>query len=65
MDVKAVLKAGWHEEARDRYQEEYSAWSYAVRGKTTDGRTLRVVISLEMDENGDLLLLVTTIDLDA
>jgi hypothetical protein len=65
MDVKVVLKTGWHEKARDRYEDEFSAWSYAVRGKSTDGRALRVVISFETDEQGELLLLVTTIDLDA
>lgn len=63
MEIKAVIGSGWHEKARDRYEEEYSAWSYAVRGKTVDRRSLRVVISFEPDVRGDLLLLVTAIEL--
>lgn len=65
MEIKAVIGSGWHEKAKDRYQEEYSAWSYAIRGKTVDKRALRVVISFEPDERGELLLLITAIDLDA
>jgi len=65
MEIKAVIGNGWHEKAKDRYQEEYAAWSYAVRGKTVDKRALRVVISFEPDEKGELLLLITAIDLDA
>jgi hypothetical protein len=65
MEIKAVIGSGWHEKAKDRYQPEYTAWSYAVRGKTVDKRALRVVISFERDEQGELLLLVTAVDLDA
>lgn len=65
MEIKAVIESGWHEKARDRYQTEHSAWSYAVRGKTVDGRALRVMISFVPDEKGELLLLVTAVDLDA
>jgi len=65
MEIKTVLATGWHEKARDRYEEEHSAWSYSVRGKTVDRRSLRVVISFEPGERGDLLLLVTAIDLEA
>lgn len=65
MDIKAVIGSGWHEKAKDRYQAEHSAWSYAVRGKTVDKRALRVVISFVPDEDGELLLLVTAVDLDA
>ena len=60
-----VIGGGWHEKAKDRYQAEYSAWSYAVRGKTIDQRSLRAVISFEPDEKGELLLLVTAVDLGA
>lgn len=65
MEIKAVIGSGWHEKAKDRYHAEHSAWSYAVRGKTVDKRALRVVISFEPDEHGELLLLVTAVDLDA
>jgi hypothetical protein len=65
MEIKTVIGNGWHEKARDRYEEEHSAWSYSVRGKTVDRRSLRVVISFEADARGELLLLVTAIDLEA
>jgi len=65
MDIKAVIGSGWHEKAKDRFRAEHSAWSYAIRGKTVDKRALRVVISFEPDEDGELLLLVTAVDLDA
>ena len=55
-----VLRTGWHEKSKDEYKEEYKAWNYSIRGKTVDGRDLRVVISF--DENG--MLIITVIDLD-
>ena len=63
MEVKTVIGRGWHEKAKDQYKAEHAAWSYAVRGKTVEGRALRVVISFEPDEEGELLRLVTAIDL--
>ncbi len=60
-----MIESGRHEKAKDRYPPEYSAWSYSVRGKTVDRRSLRVVISFEPDEHGELLLLVTAVDPDA
>lgn len=65
MDVKHAIREGWHERARDRFQEEYDSWSYAIRGKTVDKRDLRVIVAFEPDPDGELLLLVTAIDLDA
>ena len=58
-EVRQVLRAGFHEKRKDTFKEEYGSWSYSVRGKTVDKRTLRVVVSLE--EN---LLVITVIDLD-
>lgn len=59
-EVLTVLRNGYHEKRKDEYQEFYNAWTYAVRGKTVDGRQLRVCVSF--DEPG--MLLITTIDLD-
>lgn len=61
MDVSYVIRHGFHEKAKDVYREEYKAWSYAIRGKTVDGRRLRLVIAF--DEV--MMLLITAIDLDA
>ena len=60
-----MIRTGWHEAIKDDYRLEYEAWNYVVRGRTIDRRNLRVVISFEPDEEGELLLLITAIDLDA
>lgn len=39
---------------------EHGAWNYAIRGRTIDGRSLRIVISFEAD---GVLLIITAIDL--
>lgn len=57
-----MLEVGRHEASCDRYDAAYSAWSYAVRGRTIDGRELRIVVAF--DEDDDQLVLVTTRDLD-
>jgi len=54
-----VLKYGRHEKAKDKFDEAYNAWNYAIRGKTLDRRELRIVVSF--DENG--MLIITAIDL--
>jgi hypothetical protein len=60
-EVLQVLNGGHHEKAKDTYAEAFKAWSYAVRGKTLDGRELRIAVSF--DDNG--LLIITAIDLNA
>jgi hypothetical protein len=60
-EVLQVLNGGYHEKAKDAYAEAFKAWNYAVRGKTLDGRELRIAVSF--DDNG--LLIVTAIDLNA
>jgi hypothetical protein len=60
-EVLQVLNGGYHEKARDIYVEAFKSWNYAVRGKTLDGRELRIAVSF--DSNG--LLIVTAIDLNA
>jgi hypothetical protein len=54
-----VLKTGHHEKKKDKFDELYGAWNYAVRGRTVDRRELRVIVSF--DENG--MLIITAIDL--
>jgi hypothetical protein len=56
-----VLRTGNHEKRKDEFKEEHQAWNYAIRGKTLDGRTLRVPVSFT--EEGTLLV-ITVIDLD-
>ena len=55
-----VLETGYHERKKDEFKEEFQAWNYAIRGKTIDGRELRVPVSFD----DGTLLIVTVIDLD-
>lgn len=59
-EILYVLKNGFHEKKKDHYEECFQAWNYAIRGKTLDNRTLRVVVSF--DERS--ILIITAIDLD-
>lgn len=52
---------GFHEAKKDPFNEEFQAWDYSMRGKTIDGRNLRIVIAIVQPN----VLVVTTIDLDA
>jgi len=60
-EVVYVLRHGRHEKRKDEFKEEHGAWTYAIRGKTVDGRNLRVCVSLD---NGADMLIITAIDLD-
>ena len=59
-EIVYVLRHGFHEARKDKYEEQYKAWNYAIRGKTVDRRELRVVVSF--DTAG--MLIITAIDLD-
>ncbi len=55
-----VLRTGRHEKAKDEFNERYESWNYAIRGKTVDGKELRVIVSFD---DADMLI-ITLIDLD-
>ena len=55
-----VLRGGHHEKSKDRFDEQYNAWNYAVRGRTIDRKELRIVVSFE-EATG--MLIITAIDL--
>lgn len=59
-DSEYVLKTGSHEPSKDKFDEIYSEWNYAIRGKTLDKRELRIIVTF--DEDG--LLLISVIDLN-
>jgi hypothetical protein len=59
LEMLYVLRHGWPEKRKDVFDPRYHAWNYAIRGKTIDGRHLRVVVSFE--DNG--LLIITAIAL--
>jgi hypothetical protein len=60
-EIERVLNCGHHEARKDQFNEEFDAWDYAIKGKTLDGRNLRIVIAV-VDPK---VLVVTAIDLDA
>ena len=58
-EIIYVLCNGYHEKIKDKFDKIYSAWNYAIRGKTIDKKELRIIVSF--DENN--LLIITAIDL--
>ena len=57
-EIMMVLRSGFHERRKDKWEKLYQAWNYSIRGKTTEGRSLRVVVSF--NESGALI--ITAID---
>lgn len=59
-EIEHILSHGHHEARKDQFNEEFEAWDYAIRGKTLDGRNLRIVVAV-VDPK---ILVVTAIDLN-
>ena len=59
-EVRQVIDNGWHEKSKDAFKQEWQAWNYAIRGKTIDGRELRIAVSFDEE---DYLLIITAIEL--
>lgn len=59
-EVRQVIESGWHEKGKDEFKTEWQAWNYAIRGKTVDGRALRIAVSFDEE---DRLLIITAIEL--
>lgn len=59
LEYRYVLKNGYREKSRDRYDESFKEWTYAMKGKTLDGRLLRVVVAFD-----EKLNVITVIDLE-
>lgn len=55
-----ALETGHHERAKDEFVEHFQAWNYSIRGKTLEGRQLRVAVAFDPN-----LMVITVIDLDA
>ncbi len=54
-EIIHVLTTGRHEKSKDRFDEVFNSWNYAVRGRTIDGLDLRVIPSF--DDERDLLII--------
>lgn len=59
-DVEQVLLKGYHEARKDQFNLVMNSWDYAIRGKSVDGKNLRIIIALIKPN----ILVVTAIDLD-
>lgn len=59
-EVLHVLRTGFHEARKDKFDTAHEAWNYSIRGKTVDGKGMRVVVSF--DEN--MMLIITAISLE-
>lgn len=56
-EIIYVLKTGYEEKIKTRFDEEYNVWKYAIRGKTKiDNLDIRVITTI--DENGLLIITV-------
>ncbi len=62
-EIWQVIESGFHEERKDQFNEGWRAWNYALRGKTDVGRSLRIAVSFDPED--DCLLIITAIDLNA
>ena len=60
LEVIEVLKNGHHEKRKDEFKPEFSAWNYAIRGKTLDKRDLRIAVSFNESTK---LLIITAIEI--
>lgn len=57
-----VLRRGFHEKRKDKFDERWNSWNYAIRGKTDcASKELRVVVSFD---DATEMLIITAIDLD-
>lgn len=59
-EIEYALKNGRHVPSRDKFEELYEAWNYAIEGSTVDRRKLRVIVSFDATTK---LLIITVIDL--
>ena len=60
LDILYVLRNGYHEKRKDKFDEQHRAWNYAVRGKNIDRRDIRVIVSFDSND----MLIITAIELE-
>ena len=46
-DILFVLKFGHREKVKDSFDAKRQAWKYAIRGKTSGGVDVRVIVAVE------------------
>ena len=57
--VLHVIRYGYHEKNKDQYHPEHGDWTYSIRGKTIDGKDIRVAIAFDDDD----MLIITVIEI--
>jgi len=60
LEILYVLKTGWHEKSKDKFDRQFQTWNYAIRGKTPEQRELRIIVSFDIDG----MLIITAISLN-
>ena len=55
--ILEVLLNGYHEPAKDKFDAAFRSWHYAIQGKISDGRIVRVVVGIQ----DDYTLIITAI----
>lgn len=58
-DTLHVLKVGRHEREKTGFDNKFQIWNYAIRGKTEDLETVRVIVSFP----GEEMMIITVIKL--
>lgn len=58
-DVIYAIDQGHREKGRDRFDNGHNAWNYSIRGKATDQRALRIIISF--DDDSELLIITVVV----
>jgi Domain of unknown function (DUF4258) len=58
-NILEVLNNGYHEKAKDAWDNVFKAWNYAIRGSTINNEPCRVIISFD----DSWLLIITVIRL--
>lgn len=59
-DILEIIQNGYHEKRKDEWKIDFQRWNYSIRGKSTDQRDCRIVISF----NDFGMLVVTVIALE-
>ena len=60
LEISQVIERGFHEARKDVFRAEFGDWNYSIRGKTLDGRDIRLAIAIKSDG----FLVITAIDLE-
>lgn len=58
-DTLRVLKEGRHEREKTGFDNKFQIWKYAIRGKTEDSETMRVIVSFPIEK----MMIITVIKL--